>query len=105
MHKLQHPQVNAILCDTCSVAKLGAFISFSGKQELHSQAEKWVLWPSMPVGHNRNKPPAMHRKAGPASLHGNLLISHNNATSIYKAECLLNVFANVTGIQEFSYEA
>ena len=49
----------------------------------------------------------MHCKAGPASLHGNLLISHNNATNVnvQSSVYLLNVFANVTGIQQFSYEA
>ena len=106
MHKFQHPQVNVMLCDACSVANLAAFFSFSGQQELHSKAENWVLWPSIPVGHNRNKPPAMHCNAGRASLHGNLLISHNNATNVnvQSSACLLNVFANVRGIQQFSYK-
>ena len=63
----------------------------------------------MPVGHNRNKPPAMHCNAMQAEhlFMGTFLISHNNATNVnvQSSVCLLNVFANVRGIQQFSYEA
>ena len=51
--------------------ELGSLLLFLWS-ELHSKVEKWVLWPSIPVGHNRNKPPAMQCNAGRASLHGNL---------------------------------